>query len=296
MRAWIARAAEAGRQVGERADLWPAGALAFLVYLGWLPLLVTVAPSVRTSQLVLFGAGLVSASLFPLNILLIAAGILALVLVACAAAALAEADLLDGLPTVGAGSPRPMVDRPSVFAVLVVALLPAAAAAGALVAGLAFIAPDALTSPDSGGSLPERLVTGLGPFIVVLVAALLVGQALGAAAIRRLPGAGRGLLAALGEGLLDILRRPARRLGIAFVATMLDLLSVVLAIQLLGNLWAPIGERMTSARFLSPETLLLLLGFIVVWLVTLAVMGAAHAWVSAWWSLELAPRSAEAVT
>ena len=44
MRGWLRRALDTRPQLaGDRADLWPAGALAWLAFLGWLRFLVVVA-------------------------------------------------------------------------------------------------------------------------------------------------------------------------------------------------------------------------------------------------------------
>ena len=286
---WIAGARAAGHTAGSRADLWPPSALAALAYLGWVPLLVTVAPSIRSSQLILFGAGLVSASLFPWNLLLIATALASFVLLVCALAAVGESAVLRDLgPGAGrSGGRHP--DTASIFAVLVVATLPAAIAGGALFAGLAVLAPDVLTSPDQGVPLVARLTTALAPFVIALAAMTLVGQALGAAALRRTAGSRTRIVAALGAGALDVLHRPTRRLGIAFVATLADLGLLVVALVLLGTVWLPIAGLLGAGRFASPEVILRLAGFVLIWLLTVGLMGLVHAWISAWWSIELTP-------
>ena len=43
MGGWLRRALYAAQLAGDRADLWPAGALAWLAFLGWLPFMVVVA-------------------------------------------------------------------------------------------------------------------------------------------------------------------------------------------------------------------------------------------------------------
>ena len=43
MRAWLRRGAIAAQKAADRSDLWPAGALASLAFLGWVPLMLVVA-------------------------------------------------------------------------------------------------------------------------------------------------------------------------------------------------------------------------------------------------------------
>ena len=70
---WLRSAGQAANLVSGRAELWLPGAIAALAYLGWLPLVLAVSPFPRTSDLVFLGTGLVSSSIFPLNVLMIGA-------------------------------------------------------------------------------------------------------------------------------------------------------------------------------------------------------------------------------
>ena len=67
---------------------------------------------------------------------------------------------------------------------------------------------------------------------------------------------------------------------------LLDLMVLVVTIALLGVLWMPIGDALAAGRLATPETLLLLLGFVAIWLGLLLVAGAVHVAVSAWWAIE----------
>ncbi|HET6744763.1 MAG TPA: hypothetical protein VFH90_02825, partial [Candidatus Limnocylindria bacterium] len=51
---------------------------------------------------------------------------------------------------------------------------------------------------------------------------------------------------------------------------------------------APIAMALSDGRVANPSTLLLLLGFVAIWLALLLVAGALHVVVSAWWAMELA--------
>ncbi len=286
---WLRRAGSAANLVSDRAELWLPGAVAAFAYLGWLPLILAVVPLPHTSDLIFLGTRLASSSIFPLNLALIAAAVAVVVLLACGAAALGEAAVERGLGN-EARSGRLGDDTASIYAIVLIAAMPVGIALAALAIGLAGIAPDQVTTPDIGGSLAARVLSALAPFLVALAAVLLFAQALGAAAMRRATTPPRMRLgAALVAGMGDLLRRPARRVGIAIVTTLVDLLVVALTVLLLHTLWEPIGVDLAGGRLASPATLILLLAFITVWLATVLAGGAVHAWGTAWWSLELAP-------
>jgi hypothetical protein len=283
---WLRHAAEAGRIAADRGDLWLPGALGALPYLAWLPLLLTVAGAPRTSDFAFLGAGLFSSDLFPLNVLLIATLAALGVLLAFLVAALAEATLLRS----GPGTPhRPLTrDLEEVFSVMLVAALPAVGAAAAVVSGVAAVAPGEFGSPDLGVPLVLRIALHLVPLLVLLAILAWAGQAVAAVAMRRVVGPeslpiGQAIRAAL----RDILGHPVRRLGLALVALLADLLAVALAVALLGVLWAPIGSDLLGGELASPSGLLLLVGFVAIWLAIVLAFGALHVWASTWWSLEL---------
>ena len=289
---WMVRAGLAARLAGNRADLWIPGAASALAYLAWLPLLAVVAGPPRTSDFAFVGARLFSSSAYPWNVVLLASAATLLVLAAFLIAALSEAALLRGLRHDGGGSLTH--DTGVIFTVLLVAALPAAIAVAIVVAATAAIAPGEFGAPDLGGPLLARILGSLAPFVLLLAATILLGQAVGAAAIRRAVGTGPQRIAeALRDGVRDVLRRPTRRLGLALTGTLAELLAVGLAFALLRVLWKSVAEDLAAGWLLSPATLSLLVGFVAVWLALLLIAGALHAWVSAWWSAELAPGPAE---
>jgi len=284
---WMVRAGLAARQAGNRADLWIPGAVSALAYLAWLPLLAVVVGPPRTSDFAFISARLFSSSAYPWNVLLMAAAAAALVLAAFLIAALGEAALLRSLRQ--DEDDRSLThDTGVIFTVLLVAALPAAVAVAILVAAIAAVAPGEFGAPDLGGTLVERILGSLAPFVVLLAATILLGQAVGAAAIRRAVGPGsQRIAAALRGAALDVLRHPTRRLGLALAGTLAELLTVGLTFALLRVLWEPLGEDLAAGWLLSPASLSLLVGFVAIWLALVLVAGALHAWVSAWWSAEL---------
>jgi hypothetical protein len=284
---WLHNAAAALRLAGDRGDLWLAGALGALGYVAWLPLVLAVSSIPRASDLAFIGAGLFSSELFPLNLLLLATlGALG-ILIGCLLAALAEASLLRGL---GLSTPqRPLTREVEVvFSVILVAVLPAVAVAAALLSGVAAVAPAEFGAPDAGLPLALRIARHLLPLLGGLAILTIAGQALGGVAIRKAAGPGAlSVGASLKGAWRDLIAHPARRIGVALVSVTIDALAVVLAAVLLRMLWAPIGADLAGGQLISPQALLLLVGFVAVWFAVILAFGALHVWISAWWSLEL---------
>ena len=284
---WLRGAGDAALIAADRGDLWLPGALGALTYLAWLPLVLTVAVPPRTSDLAFLGAGLFSSELFPLNVVLIAALAALGFLVACLLAAFAETTLLRAT---GLGTPdRSMTRELEVtFSVMLVAVLPAVAVAAALISGVAVVAPGEFGAPDLGVPLALRIALRLALPLAALAIVAWLGQAFGAVAIRRAIGPdARPIGAALKAAIRDLLQHPVRRLGLAITSFTSDLLAVVLAVALLRVLWAPIAADLAGGQLISPSGLLLLVGFVAIWLVVILAFGVLHVWISAWWSLEL---------
>lgn len=296
VRGWLGNAIAASGVALERPDLWLPAALGTLVTIGWLPLALTVAPQLRASDFAFLGARLLTSGAFPWNILLLAALATIAVLVVCLLAALAEAALLRAA---GMGTQDRSLTRETeaAFSVLLIAALPAVAAATALISALAAVAPAEFTAPDIGGPLLLRILGHLVPFLVALVAFVVVGQAFGAVALRRAVGDGAtSVWAALRGALVDLLTRPLHRLGTALAVLLVDLGAVLLATVALRVPWGSVQAEIAIGRLMSPQALLLLVGFVAVWLALVLALAVLHTWSSAWWSLELghageAPRS-----
>lgn len=290
---WVDAAVVAARTAADRADLWLPGALGALGYLAWLPLLVTVAVPPRASDLAFLGADLFSSGLFPLNVLLIATLATLVVLAGCLLAAFAETALLRAA---GHGTPGRSLtgEVEAILSVMLVAALPALAAVAAVATAIAAVAPAEFVAPDSATPLAWRLAGRVAPLLAALTVLIVLGQAFGAVAMRRAVGVTAApVSAAMRAGLRDLARHPVRRLGIALASFVVDLIALALAIALLRVLWAPIRADLGAGRLVSPQTLLLLLGFVAIWLALVFSFGALHAWISTWWSLELAGPTAE---
>lgn len=277
----------AAQLAGERADLWPAGALAWLAFLGWIPFLVVVARP-DPDDLAFIGVSIYTSGAFPANLLAMAAGAVLLVALLCLLAATAQVALLRNA---GAPDPaRPPFRRAALtgFTIVLVSALPALAALAALLTGLVSVAPDAFQSPDTATPVLVRLGAPLVPFLTLLVLAVLAGQAFGGTALRLAHEAPAAPIAAVLGQSVRTLRRPWGPLGVVLAGLLLDLLVLIVTSALLSLLWMPIGAALEAGQLATPETLLLLLGFVAIWLGLLLAAGAVHVGVSAWWAMEQA--------
>ncbi|HEX5578444.1 MAG TPA: hypothetical protein VFY43_02135, partial [Candidatus Limnocylindria bacterium] len=72
MPGWLRRALFAAQLAGDRADLWPAGALAWLAFVVWVPFLVIVAAP-DPDDLAFIGVSIYTSGAFPLNVIGLAA-------------------------------------------------------------------------------------------------------------------------------------------------------------------------------------------------------------------------------
>ena len=65
----------------------------------------------------------------------------------------------------------------------------------------------------------------------------------------------------------------------------------MLAAVLLRLLWEPIESLLVGATAIDPATVLLLVGFVAIWLCLILAGGAVQAWASAGWSILLIGRT-----
>ena len=289
MSAWLGRAGAAARIGLERPELWIPGALASLLIAGWSPFVVAVVPLPGAADLAFFGADLYSSSRWPANLLALVAGLLLVLLAASLLVSLAESALLRRLRTLGGlETLRPLADEARrLWGAQLVAALPAMAAATAVLIGLAAVAPAEYQSPDIGGTLAVRITRDLLPELALLALAVIVGQTLGAAATHRAVGSREPVAASLWAAPRTVVHAPLRLLATAVVSLLVQGAALLLATLLLATLWSPIRLQLASGQLGGAPTLLLLVGFVAIWLCLLVGGGALHAWASAWWSLEL---------
>ena len=277
MRAWMTAAIQSARGVADRPELWLPGALAWVVSVGWIPLVLAVARLPTDAELTFLGARFVTSGAWPWNAVLAGVGLGLVILVGFAVVAAANATLmamLDGRRATIAAARRLFVTA-LIGAVPTVVLLVLLGAVGAS------IAPGAFNAPEGGGAV-LRMLQQLAPLLAVLTVAIVLGAALAAVI-------GRG--SASLRGAPQLLLRLGRA-GWAQVAIGIGIqvIFLVLSALLLRVLWAPIGSELERGRIVV-ATGLLLVGFVAIWLCLVLAGGALHAWSATTWSRLLATGS-----
>jgi hypothetical protein len=282
---WLRRGAAAVRIAGERGELWPAGALGWLVYLGWLPLFLVVAPP-SGDDVAYFGVSLVTSGSYPANVIALAVAATASFVLLCLLAAGSEMALTAALlrQRRGGGSAAAL----AALAVILVASVPAFLGGALVVLGIVDKAAAVYTSPDVDTPALLRLAAAVLPQLVALALGVLLGQVIGGPALRAAIRSGaQGPGHALREGAGRLVHRPAGVVGVAAIGWLKDLLLVAGMYALLRVLWQPTAAALQRGLLSSPLTLLLLVGFVAIWLLLVVAAGAFHAAVSAWWLAEL---------
>ncbi|HET7141208.1 MAG TPA: hypothetical protein VFJ03_01865 [Candidatus Limnocylindria bacterium] len=289
MPGWLARAGEALRIGADRADLWPAGTLAWLAYVGWLPLLLVIAP-VDADAIEAFGVSVYLSQSFPLNVILLAAALVVGFAALCLLAAAAGVSLLE-LAVPGVRAPSRSRTTLSAFAIVLLASLPVVAVLLMAAYGAIAIAPSEYLSGDLHTPVLLRIAAHVLPQLAAAAAVLILVQALAGVALHDLVTVpGRSAIAALGAAIREMRRRPLGTIGLALVGTLVDAALLIFNVALLGVLWGPIAIGLGDGLVSRPSTILLLLGFVAIWLGLLLAAGALHVAVSAWWALQLGER------
>ena len=272
MRRWWRASAAAATFVADRPTLWLAGALPWTVTVGWLALVGGVASPPSIGELTFRGAGIFASGAWPWNAIGIGFAALAVALVAVALASAGEAILLHGRRA-GAGE----VAR--LFGMALVCAVPVLAGLVTLAAAVVVVAPGEFNAPGAGIDPLARTALAIAPLLAGTVLAAGTGAAVHAAAARNRGGIGVALLEApralAGAGLAAVLQAGA--LLLARVAY------VVVCALLLRVLWTPIGVQLDGGE-IDVATLLLLVGFVAIWLCLVLGGGALHAWGSLSWT------------
>ena len=291
MWSWLRHARDAGRIVSDRAELWIAGALAWLAYGGALLFIGSVVPLPTAADLAFFTSQIVVAgSVLPALLLglVLLAGFVFLLTLHAAGESLVAGELdgrRDWLSWLRAGA--------RLLGIYLVAAVPVAAAGLLLSWRLAVVGPAEYQSPDIGGSLPIRIAGGVAPELALVLLALLAVQVVTAGASWRVAGRrGASIGRALRGGLSDAAHAPLRLTGVAIVSLAAHLVYAVLVVLLLRLLFAPIGAALAMGEVRDLAVAALLIGFVAIWLCLVLGGGALHAWSSTWWALEMKPSGA----
>ena len=285
MHRWLTASAQAASQVADRSSLWVPGALAWMVTVGWLALIVGVATPPTVAELTFFGADTFTSGLWPWNGIAIVVVALLLIGLAIALASVAEAALLHGRRATAA-------DVRAAFVVGVICVIPLLVTAVAFGAALFVIAPGTFNDPNPEGGPLMRTILAVAPFAAAMLLAAMLGSAVHAAAIR--PRADV-------NGPWSALAAAPRRLGRAGAAAAVQIVAhlvarigyLVVATVLLRVLWAPIEDRLSEEGF-GVAVVLLLVGFVAIWLCLVLAGGALHAWGSVSWTRLLEARGRDA--
>jgi hypothetical protein len=278
MRRWLRAAAASTQLVSERPALWLPGSLAWVSSVGWIPLLVAVAHPPSDAELIFLGARIVTSGAWPWNAVLIGALATAVVVVAFAVVAVANAALL-GLVE---GRPPGLRAAGRLLGISLVAAVPGTIIFVGLLAVAASVAPGAFNAPEDRGGGVLGTIIGVAPVIVGLTIAVVLGAAFAAVAARTrgIRGAGRRLALVGGAAWAQVV-----------FSTLVHVAFLFLAALLLGVLWAPIGGELGISGGIDIATALLLVGFVAIWLCLVLAGGALHAWSAATWSRLLADPS-----
>jgi hypothetical protein len=140
---------------------------------------------------------------------------------------------------------------------------------------------DAFGDPDPSTPYLVRVIGITWPALLALAGAASVAQAWGALALR----------------LPFRLALPTLRLGAhrvipqAMVTMAVFLAGQLLTVVALSAVWEPLSGRLAEGGLSEPSTAVLLLGFVWIWLLLVILAGVVQAWISAWWTEELAPRA-----
>jgi len=280
------------RVASDHVELWLPAALATMSAVGWLPFVLAVVPLPSDGDLAFFASSIVLSPSYPLNVVLPGGALICAVLSATVLSATGEAVLLRAINRLRglAPSDRSIDDEAArVWLIRIVAALPALAVAVAILAMIRTVALGEYQSPDLGrGPLLVRIALDVWPLFVLEFAAIAIGQAFAARAVRASTRAGRvSIRRALAVGFRGLLRHPLRRIAVAIGIDFVLAIWLILTWGLLRILWIPIGRQAESGALLAPASVALLVGFVAIWLCLVAGAGMLHAWSSTWWSLEV---------
>lgn len=286
MRRWLAAASSAMAHVADRPTLWVPGALAWVASVGWIPFVVAVIRPPTQSELTYFGAGMQTSGLWPLNLVMMAAGAVALVTLGVGLVAVGNA-ALDALLR---DRPFVAVDAGRRFVTSLVGVLPVALVVFVLLVATIAVAPAEFNRPQADPGPVLRTLGRLMP-LLVLGGVVVVSTAALAGLAGRAATEARSVAGGL-AGLPAMLRRAGSAGAMHIAVTALaGVASLVLTGILVQVLWAPIGAGMRSGGAIDAAGILLLVGFVAIWLCLVLAGGALHAWGSATWSTLLDRRA-----
>ena len=287
MRRWLANAAPALAHVSDRPMLWVPGALTWVASVGWISLVAGVVRVPTQLELTYFGAGMQTSGLWPLNLVLMATAVVAAVTAGVGLVAVGNAALDAELRN----RPFEPADAGRRFVTSLIGVLPVALVVFVLLVATIAVAPAEFNRPEADPGPVLRLLGRLMPLLVLGAVVVVSTAALAGLAGRAATEAGN-----VAGGLAD-LPALARRAGSAgalhiAVTAVIGVAFLVLSGVLVRVLWSPIGTSLVTEGAIDATGVLLLVGFVAIWLCLVLAGGALHAWGSATWASLLRPRSA----
>jgi hypothetical protein len=282
MRRWLRTSTAAAAEVADRPELWLPGALAWTVSVGWIALVAGVIRPPGVAELTFFGARAATSGLWPWNLVLALAVLAALVGAAFGLASFAEAAL--------ARPPSSMAATRRGFVVSLACAVPVTIMLLAVGIALPGVAQAEFNAADAQPGPLLRTVLRLLPLLAAVLVAFVAGGAIHAGAVRSRERSAEGALRAAPRRLAS--GGPAVVVHALVLATV-RIGFVVLAAVMLRVLWDPIGIRL-EADGIASAALLLLVGFVAIWLCLVLAGGALHAWGSVTWTRLLAATDGEA--
>ena len=275
LRRWVAAAASSLRLVADRPALWLAGGLAWLTTVGWLPFVLAVVSLPGEGELPYLGSGFWTSGLWPLNALLLAAAAVAVVVLALTLASAGNAVLVASAE----GRAPSTRETGSLLVMALLGALPVAVCVLAIGIATVMIGPAEFNRPDVESSALLRIAVRIAPLLVFTGALTIVASTLAGLAGRAAMQIGRADAAI---AVVPELARRAGRAGLVHVviAVAVGVLTILLAGSLLAVLWAPIRAGLSGGGILDLAGVLLLVGFVAIWLCLVLAGGAVHAWAS----------------
>lgn len=278
MRDWLGGGLAAARVVTRRADLWVPGAMVSFAFVGWAVFLAVVASPPDEGDALFLGVGLAASPWWPWNAVALVVAVLSGLGTMLLAVAFGEVALLMRLSDSRYGVP---LSVPRAAGRLGLAAVPVVILAAVLLWASAPAFLEAFGRPDPSTPYLVRVMGITWPALLALAAAASVAQAWGALALR-LPW----------RLALATLRQRAHRVIPQAMLTMAAfLVGQLLTVVALSAVWQPLSGRLAEGGLSEPSTSILLLGFVWIWLLLVILAGVVQAWISAWWTEELAPRA-----
>ena len=275
MRDWLGGGLAAARVAAGRAELWVPGAMVSFAFSGWVVFLAVVASPPDEGDALFFGVALAASPWWPWNVVALVIAVLSGLGTMLLAVAFGEVALLMRLSDYRHGVP---LSVPRAAGRLGLAAVPVLILAAVLLRASAPAFLDAFGDPDPSTPYLVRVIGLSWPALLALVAAASVAQAWGALALR-LPW----------RVALSTLRLRAHRvIPQAMLTLAVFLVGQLLTVAALSAVWDPLSGRLAEGGLSEPSTSVLLLGFVWIWLLLVILAGVVQAWISAWWTEELA--------